>query len=62
MFSLATQVLINKCIQCKAQSNCFHDPTFPHSSLVSSIVTVSAGLFFVLFYYLIHDFLSYIIY
>jgi hypothetical protein len=50
MFSLATQVLINECIQCKAQSNCIHDPTFRHSSLVSSILTVSAVLFSVLFY------------
>ncbi len=30
---LATLVLQN---ECKAQSNCVHDPTFRHSSLVSS--------------------------
>ena len=35
MFSLATLVLIN---ECKAQSNYIHDPTFQHSSLVSSSV------------------------
>jgi hypothetical protein len=42
MFSLATLVLIN---ECKAQLNCIHDPTFRHSSLVSSILTMSAVLF-----------------
>jgi hypothetical protein len=32
-FSLATLVFIN---EWKTQSNCIHDPTFRHSSLVSS--------------------------
>jgi hypothetical protein len=39
MFSLATLVYVN---EYKVQSNCNHDPTFRHSSLVSSSGVISS--------------------